>query len=224
MHRLLVLVALATTAASAAPTDPLRDRIIAGAGAQVPASLTFDRTVSITQKGGGQIDHVVRVERWDGRGWTLLSMNGKPPSASDIRNAAKAQSTLPVPGYYRLATLLTAATERATDAQGHTVYRIPQLPPGSVPSSDGDLSQHLAGEATVATTPAGEPWVQRLKLTAREPFKIGWMLKVAKFEQVSEYKLDPAGVPRLATQIADSTGTLLGISGGEHNEVVFVYR
>ncbi len=216
----LILLALA---AAPAP-DAVRDRVIANAKALSPSALVFDRTTYVVKSGGGQTDKVTHVEHWDGHAWTLLSVNGKPPSASEIKEVQKTEASLPVPGYHRLAALMAVATERSTDGQGRAVFHIPQLPAGSVPSSSGDLSSHLSGEVTVIVPVTGEPWVQRLKLTSHEPFKMGWVLKVVKFDQISEYKLDAAGSPRLASQTADSTGTLLGISGGQHNEVTFVYR
>ncbi len=218
----LVSLALPLLLAAAPAPDPVRDHIIADASAQSPAALKFERTTTSVASGGGTTEHKLRVERWDGRTWTLVGINGRTPTEAEVREARKAAGTQ-VPGYYNFAALLAGATERRTDADGRTVYQIAQLPPGSVTNGSTDLSSHLAGEATVATGSNGRPWIQRLRITAREAFKLSWLLKVKKFEQVSEYRLEPAG-PRLASQTFDSSGSLLGIPGGEKGQVSFAYR
>ena len=216
--RALFPLALMLLAAAPAP-DALRDRLAAEARACDPSALAFERTTKVVQSGGGSIDRTTRIERWDGNHWSLVSVNGKPPSESALHEAAKADAG--VPGYHRLAALL-AAGERSTDAQGRTVYRIDRLPNGSVPANGNDISSHLSGEAVIAVT-NGQPWVQQLKLTAREDFKLNWFIKVKHFEQVSEYRLAAAG-PRLVSQTVDSTGSMMGIVGGQHDEVAFAYR
>lgn len=219
---LSIALALATPAAATAP-DALRDRIIADARTQSPTALAFERTTHVVQKGGGTKTTTHRVERWDGSAWSLVSVNGKPPTSAEIREQAKVAAGQPVPGYHRLAGLLAAAAERSADAQGHTIFVIPQLAPGTVVNAGVDISAHLRAEAVVVTT-GGQPWVQRVTLTNREPFKMSWVLKVLAFEQVSEYRLDASGRPRLASQANDSSGTMFGINGGQKAEVTYVYR
>ena len=216
---LLPLLLLAT--ASAPAPETIRDQVIAGARSQLP--LAFERTTHVVQVGGGTRTVTHRIERWDGAAWSIVSINGKPPTASDIREQAKAVAAQPIPGYHRLAGLLAAATTRDTDAQGRSVLIIPQLPPGTVVNAGTDISAHLRAEAIVVTN-AGQPWVQRLTLTNREPFKMSWALKVLAFEQVSEYQLDASGRPRLASQANDSTGTMFGFNGGQKAEITYVYR
>ena len=62
------------------------------------------------------------------------------------------------------------------------------------------------------------------KVKARENFKLNLLIKVTNFEQISDYRLGPHGRPRLASQTADSKGSMLGFVGGETNEVVNAYR
>jgi hypothetical protein len=76
----------------------------------------------------------------------------------------------------------------------------------------------------VITTTDGKPWVARLKVRAREDFKLNMMIKVTNFEQVSDYRMGPDGKPRLASQSADSKGQMMGFVGGETNEVIYAYR
>jgi hypothetical protein len=219
---LLPLAFLLIAAGSAPAPDPMRDRIIASAQTLSPASLAFERTTHVVQAGGGTRTETRRVDRWDGRSWSLVSINGKAPSASDIRQLAKTETGQSVPGYHRLAGLLSGTTERRIDAEGRMIITVPQLPSGTVINDGKDISAHLKAEAYVATS-NGQPWVQQLRMTARDSFKMGW-IKVLTFDQVSDYRLDQSGTPRLTSQNADSQGTLLGIPGGERREITYAYR
>jgi hypothetical protein len=218
------LAALAVVLVAATPvSEPLRDRIIADARATSPASLVFDRTTHMERKGGGSTTKVVLVERWDGRSWSLISKNGKSPSASERRDVEKLAAASPVPGYHRLAGLLAAATEVNTDAEGRLVLRIPVLPPGSVRTDSSDISSHLRADAIVSNR-GGQPWVESVHVSQREPFKMNALIKVKTFDQVSTYKLDASGRPRLARQSADSVGSMFGFLGGQTSETVYTYR
>jgi hypothetical protein len=62
------------------------------------------------------------------------------------------------------------------------------------------------------------------KAKARENFKLNLLIKVINFEQISDYRLDPDGRPRLASQTADSKRSMFGFVGGETNEVVYAYH
>ena len=218
----LALVLASGAIASLSP-DPVRDRIIADASLQSPAALAFDRTNHVVEVGGGTRSEVLRVDRWDGSRWTLVSLNGKAPSSIAIKEQAKTTLNQPVPGYHRLAGLLATDSENSVDAQGRMVIRIAQLPEKTIVNNGNDISTHLKAEAVIAIN-NGKPWVQQLRLTAREPFKMSLALKVLTFDQVSDYKLDASGKPRLASQSADSQGTWFGISGGQKSETTYVYR
>lgn len=218
------LVLLAVVLAASAPvSEPLRDRIIADARAVPPTSLVFDRTTNMERKGGGSTTRVVLVERWDGRNWTLISKNGKTPTTAERRDIEKLAAAAPVPGYHRLAGLLAATTEVATDNEGRMVLRIPVLPPGSVRTDSSDISSHLRAEALVSNR-GGQPWVERVHVSQRESFKMNALIKVKTFDQISTYKLDADGRPRLARQSADSMGSMFGIAGGQTSETIYTYR
>lgn len=217
-------LALALIASAPLPVpDTLRDRVIADARAMPPASLVFERTTRSVRTGGGTTTTLLKVERWDGKRWQLVSINGKKPTSGQRDEAQKLAASSPVPGYHRMAVLLSGATERTVDGEGRTVLRIPVLPAGSVRTDSADISTHLQAEATLATR-AGQPWVERVKVTAREPFRMNMLIKVMTFEQTSEYRLDDKGRPRLASQVADSAGTMFGFAGGEKSEVTYAYR
>ncbi len=209
--------------AAAPPPDAVRDRIIADAAASNPASLAFDRTTTSVRKGGGSTTRSVVVERWDGKDWLLISINGNPPTDAERQSASRHANETPVPGYHSLARLLAASSSSSTSDNGAVILQIPVLPPGSVVADGTDISRHLQAEAQLARR--GEKvWVERVSVTARESFKISLFVKVTSFEQVSDYRLDVAGNPRLAAQSADSLGTLLGFPGGETRRVTYAYR
>lgn len=217
------LLSMALLVGATPAPDPVRDRIIADSRVVNPSGLAFDRTTKSVRSGGGTVTNTHKVERWDGRKWTLLSLNGKKPTPNQRKEAQKIAASSPVPGYHRMAVLLSGASESSVDAQGRTVLKIPVLPTGSVRTDSGDISSHLKAEAIVSQR-GGQPWIERVKVTAREPFRMNMLIKVLNFEQVSEYRLDASGKPRLASQTADSDGTMFGFPGGEKSEVTYAYR
>lgn len=213
---------------AAAPDDglrlePLREAIISDARAADPAGMAFERTTTAVRRGPGIKEKTVTVERWDGQRWGLVSVNGKAPTATHLKTFRKATAANPVPGYHRMAALLAAASDVSTDGDGRRVLKIPVLPPGSVRTDSADISSHLSGEAVITTTD-GKPWVARLKVRARENFKLNMLIKVTNFEQTSDYRMGPDGKPRLASSMADSKGQMFGFVGGQTDEVTYAYR
>lgn len=220
----LCLLPVAFMAMSASSTDNLlRDRLISDARALSPTTLDFDRSTESVRTGGGSTTNISRVERWDGNAWTLISQNGKAPTAMQRREAEKLAASAPVPGYHRLAALLATATTSRVDAQGRTVLQVPVLPANSVRTDTSDISAHLKADVVVSSRD-GRPFVEQVHVTARETFKLNSLIKVKTFDMVSNYKLDAGGRPRLASQTADSVGSVFGFTGGETSEVTFTYR
>lgn len=207
----------------AASTDPLRDRLIADARAVTPATLDFDRNTNLVRKGGGTQTNVSLVEHWDGQRWTLISQNGRAPTKTQKREAERLASAVPVPGYHRVASLLATATDTRVDLQGRTVLNIPVLPANSVRTDTDDISDHLKAEAIVGMR-GGKPFVETVHVSARETFKLNALIKVKSFDMVSTYAMDSTGQPRLASQSANSVGSVFGIPGGETSQVTFTYR
>ena len=221
LARMLPLCLLLIAAAPMPAT--LRDRIVVDAQAEPAANLAFDRATTSVRTGGGIKKKFDQVERWDGERWELLSRNGKPPTSSQRRKAERLAAASPVPGYYRVAELIANATEATTDAEGRTILHIPELPTGTLRTDSADISTHLQADVTLATH-GGQPWVERVRITQREPFRMDKLIKVTDFEQVSDYKLDANGKPRLDRQTAESAGTKFGFRGGEKREITYVYR
>lgn len=221
----LPLLAVALTGAAlppvqALPEDVLRDRIIEKAAAINPSELAFERVTMVLRKGGGSKTEKRLVERWDGERWSLLSVNGHAPSRAEKAAAASDNS---VPGYHQLARIIAASTERQVTPDGRTLLVVPMLPEKSVVADGKDISRHLCAEALLGLRD-GQPWVERLTVKEREPFKLNLLIKVTSFEQVNDYRLGTDGQPRLVAQVNGSVGTMFGITGGETSEVIYAYR
>ena len=218
----MALPVLALSMLAAAPADTgLRDRIVADAAAVPPAALAFDRTTRVMQTGGSETASQTRVDRWDGKSWTVVSVDGKVPAADDVAKSVKTLIKMPVPGYYRLAALLAKAVPGA-DSGGRIVLRAATLPAGSVFTSGKDVSEHFTAAAVVA--PGARPYVEHLRLASREPFRMMLVASIESLVAVSDYRLDAAGRPRLVSQVTDVDGSILGRSGVQHSEVTFSYR
>jgi len=219
----IFLTAAALPPMSNASRDPLREQIIASASALPPGKLDFDRTTRLERKGGGSLLRQVRTERWDGEHWTLVSVDGKDPSERERRALQRRENTDDVPGYHQLARIMAAAQDRRIDESGRTILMVPVLPAGTVLADGKDISQHLKGEAILGNR-AGRPWVERLTVSEREPFKLNLLIKVTSFEQVNNYRISADGEPRLVAQRNASVGSMFGYSGGEKSEVLYAYR
>lgn len=223
---LVIVPMVLSTAASPVPApiaSVLRDRIVADAAALPPERLAFDRTSHAVRTGGGTTSTTDTADRWSGKGWSLVSTHGRPPSASERSDHKRLVAAMPVPGYYQLGPIVAAATGSSIDAQGRTLLHIPVLPADSVRTDSGDISDHLQGEARLARR-GDAVFVDQLRVTAREPFKMTMMIKVLGFEQTSEYAPGADGKPRLISQKSESTGTMFGFPGGEKAQADFVYR
>jgi hypothetical protein len=224
MKRAILGVPIVILLMAAAPAvEPVRDRIIAQAQSINPATLAFERTTRQIRKGGGTSSNVTTLERWDGQRWTLVLINGKRPTPAEKREREAAATSAPVPGYHMLAAMLAGATEARVDAEGRTVLLIPVLPANTVRTDSSDISSHLRAEATLADT-GGQIWVEKVRVTEREPFKLNMLIKVINFERIDDYRLGSDGRPQLASQSADSMGSMFGISGGETAEITYAYR
>lgn len=218
-----VLVAGAAPAPTAPIPSAVRDAIIAEAGIMPPARLAFDRDSATVREGGGTTSSSNRIDRWSGRSWSLVSVGGKPPTAEQREQHRRIVKTMPVPGYHQLGAILGAATTAGSDAEGRAIWTIPQLPAGSVFTESGDISSHLKAEARLARR-GDRVWVDQLRITERQPFKMNMLIKVIGFVQTNDYALGSDGRPRLVAQNSQSNGTMFGFPGGEKARVSFTYR
>lgn len=206
----------------AAPADPLLLRLLAGANAVPAAALSFERTTVASQVSGGKTERHTSIERWDGRVWTLLSVDGAPATAKASAEAAKAIANGGVPGYYRLARFLAAGPVRGNDAQGRIVYRLDRLPAGTM-AIKGANPEKFAAELVVDTS-GPVPYVRHARYYAPAPMRIMMVARLDRFEAGAEFRLAPSGRAELVRQTVDVAGALFGRDGSQHSEATFAYR
>lgn len=211
MKRLVIAVACAALLAAAPAPDPLLARIVADAATITEASFGFERTTRL--EAGGK--STVRVERFRPAAtprWTLASVDGRAPTADEARDYARAADKQPVPNYGRLGAMLRDGAERATAADGNTVYRVTRLPKGSIAANGASMAKHLVGEATIAR--AGDrPFVAQMRVFAPKPFRMRMVAKVDRFEAVTRYAPGADGRIRVVSQAVTTVGSMLGQSG-----------
>lgn len=207
-RRLPLLAALLALFAITAPAraDPLLDKLRADA-AHADA-IGFERTTrEQKQTSKGPVTEV-RVDRYDpkapsGRQWSLISVDGRAPSQRERAEHRKLVSSFPVPGFYRLSTILAGEPSRTTDARGRTLYRWTSLPAGSMPTPGPDISARMAAEALVEKL-AGRPVFRSVRLFAPKPFKVMSVAKVNRFDQINLYDQGPGGEPVLISQASET--------------------
>jgi hypothetical protein len=201
--------AVAAPATAAVARDALFERVLAGARAITPASIAYDRTSRETgQQAGAPPETHNRVERWDGRQLTVLSVDGRPPKPDDIERARAAKF---VSGYHRLADFLKDGATRIADPQGRIAYRIVGLPKGSI-DVGRDISASLVADLVIDTS-GPQPFVSRLHLTLPKPLSFFMVAKLDSFDTVFEYRIGPDGRPMLVRQIRSLAGAQFGKAG-----------
>lgn len=212
MRSLFALAALAVLTAAAPAPDPLLEQVLAGARAVPPTSISFERTQrSINKEGDGAPETRVRVDRWDGKQMTLVSIDGKAPSQKEAESYRKALAGRPVPGYYRLASFLGQGARRVPDAKGRVIYRVDKLPKGSI-NIGRDISANITAEAIVDTS-GPKPFVSRLRMTLPKPLSFFMVAKLDSFEAENEYRMGPDGRPVLVHQKQAMSGAQMGTPG-----------
>lgn len=192
MRQLLLAVVLAAAPAAAAPAI---DAIRAEVRAAGPYAFERTRTITDTRNGGTRRVEVDRYDpaRPEGSRWTLVSVNGKPPTEADRKAHARAVADQPIaPGPWRLDPLLAGPNPTARPNGRETIYSWPRLPRGSLPFGRFDVTGNLAAEVAV-TEVGGRPTVTRMRVYAPEPFRV---LAIAKFDTLtvtSDYARDSSG-------------------------------
>ena len=217
---LAALLLCLSSAPALSATDPLLDKVIAGARAAPAASIAYERSLrAVSQENGGATETRTATDRWDGQQMTSVSVNGKPATPDDIAQARKAAAGRPVSGYYRIADYLRDGARRVNDPQGRTIYRIDKLPKGSVTIS-GDRSGDMVGEAVIDTS-GPQPFVSRLRIFLPKPLSFFMVAKLDSYEVVNEYRVGPGGRPALVRQVQAIVGSQMGKAGQTRTEITY---
>src|SRR6476661_1072085 len=135
--------------------NDLKQRVLTQAQSLGPDDFAFTRTVRSDQTSGGKTEKHVNVEKYDptksgDAKWTLVSVDGAPPSADFLEKYKKETPKRTVPGYYRLAKYFGAAAATSTDSKGRTVFHFNSLPKDSALVMGSDVSSNTTADVTVA--------------------------------------------------------------------------
>ena len=204
--------------------NDLKERILSQAQSLNPDDYAFTRTIKTDQTSRGEVEHHISIEKFDPTQpsqsrWTLVSINGGPPPADELKRYQSDSAKRRVPGYYRLAGYFGAESTNSTDSQGRTVFRFNDLPKGTVTVFDTDVSQKATVDAAVAGT-NDAPFVEEVRLTVT-PMRIKLIAKLNKYESVGRYSIGPEGKPLLMEQTSDMSGSGFGQEGSAHTVVTY---
>src|SRR5882757_1959434 len=162
----MLCLALSITILAENKSDELKQRILAQTQSTGPDDYAFTRTIRSDGTSNGKAEKKVRVEKFDPTKpaearWTLVSVDGAPPSADELNTFRKDAPKRRMPGYYRLAGYFGSAATASTDSRGRTVFHFAALPKDTVKVMDSDVSQNASAEASVSEA-NGVPFVEQL--------------------------------------------------------------
>jgi hypothetical protein len=207
--RLIPLLALLSVSAivtpAAANADPVLKQLLAES-AKAPVT-GFERSLRAEVRPESDKGPAQYVERFTPTGhasgrWTLVSLDGKAPTAKQIEQHRKTSAEAVIPGFHRLHLVLSPAPTKRTEVGSKTVYLWPSLPEGAVTTPGGDISRNLSAEATVEDA-GGKPIISKVRIFAAKPFKIRGIATMNSFEVTSQYRLNGA-LPVLVSQTSAS--------------------
>jgi hypothetical protein len=204
--------------------DDLKQKILAQAQSISPDEFAFTRTIRTDQTSNGTTEKKVRIEKFDPTKpaetrWTLVSVDGAPPSADVLKTFRKDAVTRNVPGYHRLAKYFGSPATASANALGRAVLHFTALPKSSVIALDSDVSQNATVDATVGEA-NGVPFVEGIHITVR-PMRIKLVMKLDSFESTLRYRMGAEGKPLMVEQTSDLSGSGLGQTGGAHSVVTY---
>jgi hypothetical protein len=222
--RALLCLGLVSTAAAQQNTEELKQRVLAQAQSFSPDEYAFTRTIRSETVSGGKTEKKIAVEKFDptkpaNARWTLVSIDGAPPSRDELKSHAKeAANRRIVPGYHRLANYF-GSPATATQSGGKTVFRFVSLPKGAISILDTDVSHNATAEASV-TDANGTPFVEQVRFTVK-PMRVKLLMKIDKFETTARYHIGPGGKPFLMESSSDMSGSGMGQEGTMRNTTTY---
>lgn len=209
----MAAVVAACLASEAAHADELQARVLAAAKATQTDGYAFTRTITVAATGEKP---KVFVEKYDPRAaaqarWTLVSVDGRKPTAKEIADAAKTKRG-PHPSYARLAQWLGAPATRSEPAPGYVLYKYPRLPAGTAKFGSHDASADTRAEALI-NVKGRVPFVERVRFASTKGFRMMLVASVSAMTVDGRYRQLPDGT--VVPDDADSavTGSMLGKSG-----------
>ena len=215
---------ISATAVAQQSNDQLKQRVLTQAQSLSPDDYAFTRTIRSETNSKGKTEKKVTIEKFDpsqpaNARWTLVSIDGAPPSAQQLKSHQKEtakRST--VPGYHRLAAYFgTPAT--ASESGGKTVFRFASLPKGAISVLDTDVSHNASAEASVTET-NGAPFVDQVRISVK-PMRVKLLMKIDRLENVARYRIGPGGKPFLMESTSDMAGSGMGQEGTMRNATTY---
>ncbi len=217
----LMLAALPAAAPAFAQTDPVLARILAESAKAKPVA--FERTVKaevVGDKGSVVVDRFNPGGATGGQ-WTLVSIDGRKPTAKEIEDHRKATAQLPTPGFHRISKMFATPPVRRSEAQGRISYKWDSLPEGAVVTPGGDISKNLSAEMVVEPV-AGTPQIASVRVFATQPFSIRSVAKMNMFDSASQYRPGQSGLPFLTAQTQSTdVSAPFGMGGKRRSQVSF---
>ena len=201
----------------------LKQRVLEHARTVSADDYTFTRTARTEQIEGDKKTERVVVERFDPahpQRWNLISVDGRPPNAEELKKMAKDGPKRRTAHYGRVAAYFGAPAPATIDARGRTVFHFGTLPTGTVIVTGVDISANSRCEATVDTS-GPVPFVEQVRFTLTKPVRIKVVAKLEKFEATSRYRMMPNGKPVPVEHVSNAYGSLLGKQG--HVQSVLAY-
>jgi len=204
--------------------DDLKQRILAQAQSVGADDYAFTRTVRSEPTANGKTETTITIDKYDptksgDARWTLVSVDGAPPSADALSKYRKETPKRRVPGYYRLANYFAGPETTATDSRARTVFRFASLPKDSVLVFNSDVSHNTSAEAAVGEA-NGVPFLEQVRLSIK-PTRIKLIMKLEQYESTSRFRMGPDGKPVLVEQVADVTGSGMGQEGRLHQVITY---
>lgn len=208
-----------------ARADALIDRIRAEAARAAPEDFSWTRTSRSEQKSTSEREAASVVDRWDpsqppARRWTLVSVQGRPPTADEIKKAEKSPARAVVPSYGRVVRYLSGNLQRMPDAGGKTIYRFSKLAPGSVKIGGADLSDSLTGELTIDTS-GPVPYISQVTGVSTKAVRMMLVARINRLELTLRYRMMANGRVAPLESINLMTGSMMGQSGTQQTVASF---
>jgi hypothetical protein len=220
----MLCLALSLTILAENKSDELKQRVLAQTQSIGPDDYAFTRTIRSDGISNGKAEKKVRVEKFDPAKpsearWTLVSVDGAPPSADELDRFKKDAPKRRMPGYYRLAGYFGSAATASTDSRGRTVFHFSALPKDTVKVMDSDVTQNATAEATLGEA-EGVPFVEQLHVSVR-PMRLKLIAKLESYEYTARFRMGPEGKPLLMEQNSEMSGSGMGQEGHVHTVITY---